>query len=309
LYVSCAPQRPVAFDGALAYRHVQTQLEFGPRVPGTEAHRRAADWIAAELRKTTEQVRRQAFFHTLPESGAARRGGLKDTLPLFNLIASFAPEKADRIMICAHWDSRPWADEEPDSSLHEFPVPGANDGASGVAVGLELARILGLTPPPLGVDIVFFDGEDLGTSDDLGQFLLGSKWFVSRAPNYRPLAVILVDMIGDADLQIPKERFSDSLAPALTQLVWDKAASLGLSAFVDSVGLPVVDDHLPFLFSGIPAVDLIDFDYPYWHTLADTADKVSPESLAVVGRLLSALIYDTPVEEYRRLQGPPGGRS
>jgi glutaminyl-peptide cyclotransferase len=303
LLATCAgprAERP-AFDGTRAYEDVRQQLDFGARVPGSEAHRRCAEWILDRLRTTTEHVSRQKFHHVLPATDP-RYAALPDTLELSNLIASFRPELTRRILICAHWDSRPWADEDPDSTRRELPVPGANDGASGVAVGLELARILGLAPPPFGVDLVFFDGEDLGTSDDLSEFLVGSKWFAAQARNYRPMAVILLDMIGDADLKIAREGFSDSLAFGLTQLVWDQAGRLGLAAFVDSVGTPVIDDHLPFLFNGIPALDLIDFDYPHWHTTADTADKVSAASLATIGRLLVALVYETPAESYEQLR-------
>jgi Zn-dependent M28 family amino/carboxypeptidase len=188
-------------------------------------------------------------------------------------------------------------------------VPGANDGASGVAVCLELARMMAAAPPPLGVDIALFDGEDQGRPDHPEEYLIGSKWYVRQAASYRPLAVILLDMVGDRDLSLPREAFSDSLAPALTDLVWQTAARLQLPAFVDSVAGAVVDDHLPFLFNRIAAVDIIDFDYPYWHTLEDTADKVSAASLEQVGQLMRELIYYTPIQAYRdasRTLPPPG---
>jgi hypothetical protein len=304
---SCkAAAPPPPFDGARAYEDVRQQVAFGPRVPGSEAHRRCAEWIVARLRACTDHVRVQAFRHVMPAD--PRYDLLPDTLELTNIIASFRPEVPQRLLVCAHWDSRPWADEDPDSSRHSVPVQGANDGASGVAAGLELGRIMAQAPPPFGVDIVFFDGEDLGARGDLAGYLVGSKWFVSQARSYQPMAVVLLDMIGDADLSIPREGFSDSLAFELTELVFAKATALGLAAFVDSVGLPVVDDHLPFLLNGIPAVNLIDFDYPHWHTVADTEDRVSAVSLATVGRLLVGLIYETPVESYEHLR-TPGGRS
>jgi hypothetical protein len=300
LAAACAPAEPPPFDAQRAYADVVRQLEFGPRVPGTEAHRRCADWLASELRKTTEEVRRQAFFHIPPAApGSDLRSS--DTLALWNIIASFQPRHPRRITICAHWDSRRWADQDPDSSRHNDPVPGANDGASGVAVCLELARMMGQVPPPFGVDVILFDAEDQGHSEDVSEFIIGSQWFVRQAPNYRPQAVILLDMIGDRDLAIPREGYSDTLAPGLTDLVWNTAARLGLTAFVDTVSGPVVDDHLPFLFNRIPAVDLIDFEYTYWHTVDDTADKVSVESLATIGRLLTELIYRTPIEHYDSL--------
>jgi Zn-dependent M28 family amino/carboxypeptidase len=278
------------------------QLEFGPRVPGTRAHRRCADWLAEQLRVSVEHaedVRRQSFFHIPPPPPGADSSAGVDTLAHWNIIATFKPEAPDRLMLCAHWDSRRWADEDPDTSRRRDPVPGANDGASGVAVLLEMARMMSAVPPPIGVDIVLFDAEDQGTPNRLDEFLIGSRWFASRARNYRPMAVVLLDMIGDRDLIIPRERYSDSLAPALTNLVWETASRLGLEAFTDSVGAAVIDDHLPFLFRAIPAVDIIDFDYAYWHTVDDTADKVSAQSLATVGHLVTELVYRTPVDRLR----------
>jgi len=310
LAAACTPSEPRAFDGAAALRDVVTQVEFGPRVPGTAAHRKCADWIASELEKSHAVVRKQKFSWVPPPPRDTLATWEPDTLPMWNIIAAFNPKARDRITFCAHWDSRPMADEEPDSSLHDQPIPGANDGASGVAVLLELARIMGETPPPFGVDLIFFDAEDLGRSDDISGFLIGSKWFVRQAVNYRPMAVVLIDMVGDSDLTLPRERFSDSLSAGLTDLVWQTAARLNLEAFVDSVGEAVIDDHIPFLIAGIPAVDIIDFDYPYWHTLEDTPDKVSAASLATVGTLLSALVYQTPAERYRglRMQRPSPNR-
>jgi hypothetical protein len=291
-----APPAPPAFDGSLALSHVNTQVAFGPRIPGTDGHRRCADWLASELSRHTPSVSRQTFYHVTPP----QLDGSADTLHLFNIIASFQPESTRRLTICAHWDSRPWADEDPDSTRRLEPVPGANDGGSGVAVCLELARILGQAPPPFGVDLILFDAEDQGPRGNPEEYLIGSRWFVSQARNYRPVAVILLDMIGDAGLNIAREAYSDSLAPGWVDLVWNLADSLGLQGFVDSVGYHVIDDHLPFLLNGIPALDLIDFDYAPWHTVADTPDKVSAASLETVGRLLCALIYHTPIEAIER---------
>ena len=292
----CTPSEPPSFDGELAIALAQSQIDFGPRVPGTEGHRRCADWLALELSKYTNDVRRQTFYY-VPLTERGKRG--TDTLYLWNIMAAFRTDVPQRIMICAHWDSRPWADEDPDSTNHKTPIPGANDGGSGVAVCLELARLMSAVPPEIGVDLVLFDGEDQGPSGNINEYLIGSRWFASKAPNYRPLGVILLDMIGDRDLGIVREAYSDSLAPGLTDLVWATADSLGLTEFSDSVGTHVIDDHLPFLFNGIPAVDIIDFDYAYWHTLEDTMDKISAESLEKVGRLMVALIYHTSAESYR----------
>ena len=304
---ACATPEPRPFDAESALADVEKQLGFGPRVPGTEAHRRCAQWLARELRATTQHVVAQEFRLVPP--GDSVSPAPTDTLTHWNIIAAFNRESTDRIMICAHWDSRRWADQDPDSARHRDPVPGANDGGSGVAVCLELARIMGESPPPFGVDLVLFDGEDQGRPSHPEEFLMGSKWYVRQAPGYRPLAVILLDMIGDRDLGLPREAYSDTLAPALTDLVWQSAARLALPAFTDSIGGAVVDDHLPFLFSGIAAVDIIDFSYPHWHTIEDTTDKVSAESLDQIGRLIRELIYYTPVEDFRAASRvvPPQG--
>jgi peptidase M28-like protein len=291
---ACTPVEAPPFDGQAAHAHVVTQVNFGPRTPGTEGHRRCADWLAAELTKYTETVKRQTFYHVLTKDSLA------DTMHLFNIIASFVPDNPRRLAICAHWDSRPWSDEDPDTLKRSLPVPGANDGGSGVAICLELARLLGAAPPPCGVDLILFDAEDQGPRGRTDEYLIGSRWFVSQARQYRPVAVILLDMVGDAQLNISREGFSDSLAPGLVDLVWGVADSLGLSGFVDTVGYHVIDDHLPFLLNGIPAIDLIDFQYTQWHTASDTPEWVSAESLEQVGRLLRHLIYHTPLEEIQR---------
>lgn len=288
---SPAPRTIPAFDGALAMSHVSTQVAFGPRIPGTEGHQRCADWLASELTRHTTSVKRQAFYHVTkaqPDS--------PDTNHLANIIASFQPDTKKRIAICAHWDSRPWADEDKDSLNKTLPVPGANDGGSGVAICLELARLMAEAPPPFGVDLILFDAEDQGPRGHTEEYLIGSRWFASQARQYRPIALVLLDMVGDSSLNITREKFSDSLAPGLVDLVWGLADSMKVPGFVDTVGLPVIDDHLPFLLNGIPAIDLIDFDYPSWHTASDTPDKVSAASLQSVGQVLRQLIYYTPIE-------------
>jgi Zn-dependent M28 family amino/carboxypeptidase len=192
-------------------------------------------------------------------------------------------------LIGAHWDTRPWADADPDSSVHDEPILGANDGASGVAVLLEIANALASRVPVCAVDLAFFDAEDLGGRDGQ-QFALGSAHYVSvmREP---PSAVIVIDLIGDRDLDIPVERYSQDLAPALVKVVWDAAGSLGISQFRDEPHKYILDDHVPFLGAGVPAVDIIDIEYEYWHTLDDTPDKCSPASLDAVGTLLLHLLY------------------
>ncbi|MEM6337464.1 MAG: M28 family peptidase, partial [Bacteroidota bacterium] len=177
------------------------------------------------------------------------------------------------------------------------PVPGANDGASGVAVLLEMARLFADQPPEAGIDIVFFDLEDQGNlPGDSAMasipYALGSEIFVRDTPNYRPSYGILLDMVGDANLRIPREANSERYAKAVLDRVFEAAEAVGADAFKDELGQAIVDDHLPFLRKGIPVVDLIHTPFvPYWHTTEDTPDKCSPESLGQVGDVLIELLY------------------
>jgi glutaminyl-peptide cyclotransferase len=268
-YIASRPLQPetnpVSFDGQRAYRDVQTQVAFGPRIPGTDGHAKFQDWIGAELVQAGWQVE-------LQESEALGH-------PIQNIVAKKSAEPA-QIIIGAHYDTRMFADSDPDPSNHTKPVAGANDGASGVAVLLELARTLPEDTPP--VWLVFFDAEDNGNIEGW-DWILGSREFVRNNP-IEPQAVIIVDMIGDADLNIYKEGYSD---PVLTDEIWETARNLGYeSKFIPEYKHSMLDDHRPFLEVGIPAIDIIDFDYPYWHTTQDTPDKVSAESLQVVGETL-----------------------
>jgi Zn-dependent M28 family amino/carboxypeptidase len=209
-------------------------------------------------------------------------------LELTNIIAMFRPDHRSRILLCCHYDTRPISDEAVAQSDRHIPVPGANDGASGTAVLMEVANVLSKSQPPVGVDLVFFDGED-----NPGEMLLGSREFAQRYPDYKPLFGILVDMVGDKDLSIKKELYSDRVAPEIVNRVWRKAYSLGYgSIFRQEVGYAVVDDHIPLLRSGIRCIDVIDFDYPHWHTPDDTPDKCSSESLEIVSEVLVSLIFD-----------------
>ena len=280
------------FDGENAFRHIEKQCAFGARVPGSSAHQQCGDFLVDEFGKYADRVQQQPFTHR----------DRRDTATVFagrNIIASFnlQPERGYRIMLAAHWDSRPFADKDPDSSLHNQPVPGANDGASGVAVLLEIARILHAQPLDFGVDIVLFDLEDIGDygaaldSDSLNGFCLGSQYFAETMDSYRPKYGVLLDMIGDADLRIPREGYSQSNAGNVMQMIWQAAKAVNATAFVDEIGESVVDDHVPFLQRGIRVIDLIDFDYPYWHTTADTPDKCSAQSLQQVGDVLVHLLY------------------
>ena len=280
------------FDAARAYSHVRQQTDFGPRVPGTDAHAATRDWLIDRLGLYADRVVGQNI--SVPDP--------RDTTRTFegtNIIASWRPASRDRILLAAHWDSRSVADNDPDPARRIEPVLGANDGASGVAVLLEIARLLDQQPLGRGVDIILFDLEDAGTTDDTTPddqrvpFAMGSEMFVLHNPSYRPAWGVLLDMVGDRDLSIPKEGYSMEHAPEVVERVWAAADRAGADAFLDETGYAVQDDHVPFLRAGIPVVDLIHAPFPdTWHTTSDTPDRVSPESLGQVGRTLVQLLWN-----------------
>ena len=271
------------FSGERALELAAAQCEFGPRNPGSAGAKAALAWMTEQLKASAPQLRPHAF--SMPDPYAP-----EESLHLTNLVASFRPEATRRIALAAHWDTRAFADQEEGERASE-PILGANDGASGVAVLLALAELMAQEAPSVGIDLLFFDGEDYGREGDSDNYLLGSRRFVADHPAYRPEALILLDMVGEAGLNIPMELYGLQNAPELTRLVFGRASALGLWAFESRPGDAVLDDHIPFLQAGIPAIDLIDLDYDAWHTHADTMDKLSAESLRQVGQLLCALIY------------------
>lgn len=268
IYKSTNKPSSSIFNAQRAYKDVLVQTGFGPRLPNTEAHEKTVDYIQEQLTAAGWQVELQ---------NSENLGH-----PMTNIIARRGTG-AQWVILGAHYDSRLLADHDPDPMLQSQPVPGANDGASGVAVLLELARIL---PRQLNQEIwlVFFDLEDQGRIEGY-DWILGSQFFVDQL-NEKPDAVIVIDMIGDEDLQIYKEKSSTQ---ALVNEIWQVAKDLSYEEiFSDEEKYSILDDHTPFLNAGIQAIDIIDFDYPYWHTTADTADKVSAESLEIIGNLLFA---------------------
>jgi hypothetical protein len=281
-----------SFDGNRAFTLLQAQCEFGPRTPGSEGHRQCGDFLVRELQKYADKVWEQTFDYRDKEDTSAVYKGR-------NIIASFNinPKENYRVLLCAHWDTRPFSDKDPDPAKRSLPVLGANDGASGVAVLLEMARILEENPTNFGVDIVLFDLEDMGSynasayPDSLNQFCVGSEYFAANSKIYRPRYGILLDMIGDKNLVIKKEGYSWSNARDIVEKVWAAAEKTGATAFVDEIGEPLFDDHIAFLQRGIKVIDLIDFGYPYWHTTEDTPDKCSAESLQQVGGVLVEVLY------------------
>src|SRR5213079_1854743 len=272
------------FDGGRAFSYPQQQMQFGPRIPNTAAHERTGDWILAQLRPRADTVAVQPITHV------TRQG---DTLHLRNFFARFRPAAAERVLFLAHWDTRPRADQSPNLAQQRLPVPGANDGASGVAVLLGVADALKARPPKLGVDLLFVDGEDYGDfARDSNDVLIGSRYFASHQPSgYQPLFAVLFDMVADKDQQFYYEGNSQAFAPEVVDRVWRTAADLGYGrVFLPGVKPTLIDDHVALQQAGIHAIDVVDFDYPYWHTREDTIDKVSAASLQVVGDVAVALV-------------------
>lgn len=280
----CAPtavqaERP-AFDGKRAFADLDKQVSFGPRVPGTRAHLECRDWLMTELEKSADRVELQTFTQVV--NGKSLR--------LYNIFGIFNENAPKRIILCAHWDTRPTADEELDPANRRKPIVGANDGASGVAVLLELARQFKAKRPDVGIIIAFWDGEDYGP--DVNNMLMGSRYFAKNMGKLRPTYGILLDMVGDRDLQIYKETNSVLAAPDLVEKVWRVAGELGYRKyFPNAQKYTIIDDHIPLIEAGVPCIDLIDFDYPYWHTLQDTVDKCSAQSLQIVGEVVAAVVY------------------
>ncbi len=260
------PFSPDSFDGQRAYQDVVAQVSFGPRTVGSPAHAKAVAYIQDQL----------LLAHWQSQLQNTSWNGF----PVENIIAT-RNEVTPQIILGAHYDSREVADQDPGPGPHP-PVPGANDGASGVAVLLELARTLPANTVP--ISLVFIDNEDNGGIN--GQdWIMGSRAYVASL-TFRPRAVIILDMIGDANLNIYIEKNSDS---NLVTAIWKQAADLGdQQQFIPAPKYSMEDDHTPFLEAGIPAVDIIDFDYPYWHTSQDTVDKVSSKSLQIVGDVIRA---------------------
>lgn len=274
------------FDGAAALALVDTQVAFGPRVPGTPGHAAQLQWMVQLLVVAADSVEVQDFSHRHTETG--------EVLALSNVVARFRPEEDRRILFLAHWDTRPTSDAADTPELRATPVPGANDGGSGTAILLQVARILAATPPDVGVDLLLVDGEDYGpTTDDM---FLGARHFARNLPEPRPAYGVLLDMVGDASPRFPVEGFSALLAPDVVQRVWAVAGALGYGAYFPlQTGQRISDDHIPLNQAGLPTANIIDFDYgpgnSLWHTPEDNLDNVRAATLEMVGEVVLELIY------------------
>lgn len=287
------------FNADSAYNYVAEQLAFGPRVPGSEAHAQCAEWFIDFFNEKADTVYVQEF-RTRLYNGKSIDGK--------NIIASFNPEAKKRILLAAHWDSRPFADHDPDRTKWNTPIDGANDGASGVGVLMETARILNENPINTGIDIILFDLEDYGAPQYLNlmtnhDWALGSQYW-SKNPhiyNYKAYFGILLDMVGAANPRFPKEYYSQQFAPSLSNEIWKIARELGYSDyFINEIGHPINDDHIYVnTAANIPMIDLIHLEdnenssfYPYWHTIKDNLEQIDPNTLGMVGDVVLNVIYN-----------------
>jgi hypothetical protein len=279
------PGRPL-FDGEAAHALVREQVGFGPRVPGTVGHATQLAWMLERLDSLGVVAAVDTFSHVTSAG---------DSLTLFNVMARFRPDATRRILLLAHWDTRPTSDEADDSASRATPLPGANDGASGTAVLLQLASMFAEVPPPLGVDVLFVDGEDYGPGVD--DMFLGARRYASRLSDTdRPVYGLLLDMVGDADPSFPVEEISAQEASVVVRRVWRAAERLGYREYFPStVGMRVIDDHVPLIEAGLPTANLVDFVYGpnnrYWHTPEDTPENVSAVTLGMVGEVVAELVY------------------
>jgi hypothetical protein len=288
LSLSCQsgpPEREL--DGQAALRYAEAQVAFGPRVPGTEGHRQMAAWLDSMARARADTVVVQEWSHVTLTG---------DTLPMHNVIARFNPGASRRLLFVAHWDTRPRADADTGGRSGQ-PVPGANDGASGVAVLLAMADALRARPPDIGVDLLFVDGEDYGVFSEEADVLIGSKYYAAhQVTGPKPEYAVVLDMVGGRDARFQKEGYSVTAAPAVVDLVWSTAARLGHgNLFLSETGGSVTDDHIPLQQAGIRAIDVIPQipdHYPYWHTVDDTIDKLSAETLGAVGSVMLVLVRE-----------------
>ncbi len=293
-----------SFNADSAYAGIVRQCDFGPRVPGTEAHRKAAAYIADAFRSYGLEVE---------EQHAKLKAYNGTTFDAVNITARYKPELERRILLCAHWDSRPWADNDPDPANHKKPVMGANDGASGVAVMLELARTLSTQNLNIGIDFLALDAEDYGvaqwdeanhTGETTHTWCLGSQHWseAARANGYRPLFGVLLDMVGGKDARFYREGFSMRYASGIVSMVWDAAERAGYgNYFLKEDGTYITDDHEVInRVAGIPCIDIIPY-YPnhprstfgpVWHTVNDTPEHIDRATLKAVGQTMLRVLYE-----------------
>ena len=287
---------PQPIDGERAYRYLKEICAIGPRPAGTAANTRQREMVAKHFKAMGATLTEQPFATADPKSG--------ERVDMINLIGAWNPDRKERVVIGVHYDTRPFPDEDRDPAKRRMPFLGANDGASGVALLMEIAHHLATLETPWGVDLVLFDGEEIVYKEGrqtLGEFFLGSREFAKQYADavdakrlpYRYIAGLVLDMVGDKNLRIEQEDNSVNLAPELVRSVWNVAKKVKATAFINRVGPSVLDDHLALNDAGIPSIDIIDFAYPtvgnaYWHTSDDLPENCSAASLEQVGRVVTS---------------------
>lgn len=284
------------FNADSAYAFVEAQLSFGNRIPGSKAWQQCADYLVGQMNRWCDTVIVQDFKATLWNG---------NTVPGRNIVASINPNASRRVLLAAHWDSRLWADHDPDDDNHRKPVPGANDGASGVAVLLEMARVMSQMPPSVGVDFVMFDVEDQGQPEwaetyDENTWCKGSQYWAQNrhVPYYTAVYGVLFDMVGTLEPRFTKEQVSRHYAPSLVDKIWNAAAAMGYSSvFVNQATDPILDDHLYVnQIAGIPMVDIVQNSpagsfFAHWHTVTDDLNAVSGETMRLVATVVMKTVY------------------
>lgn len=282
------------FDKEMAYNYVKAQVDFGPRIPESQAHQNCVNYLVNTLKEFTPNVLVQEFKTRLAS---------KKIVNGKNIIASFQIEKKNRILLCAHWDSRPFADQEEDESKHNTAIDGANDGASGVGVLLEIARILSSQDTKVGIDIIFFDVEDSGVSESSESWALGAQYWSKNPhiPNYTARYGILLDMVGTNNPTFKYEMTSYNYAPHILDKVWNTAKSLGYQQyFLKKTSGGILDDHVYINENrNIPTIDIIHYDqttdsgfFEHWHTLKDDMNSINSNTLEMVGKTVLKVIYE-----------------
>lgn len=273
------------FDSVRAFSYLEQQVAFGPRVPGSKASADCRNFFYEKFHELQIPVDSQPFTFFDKYSNS--------NIEMCNVIASIkVKEDYPTIVLMAHYDSRPRTDNAINSNYLDKPIDGASDGASGVAVLLEMAHMFSAVKPDLNIDIVFVDGEDWGKSGDIQYYMLGSKEFARKGIRGKYKFGIVVDMVGDRELTIYREQYSENNAKSLNDAVFETATKLQVSGFIDSLKYAIQDDHLSLITAGVPAIDIIDFDYRYWHTELDTPVNCSAKSLEAVGKVVAEVLYN-----------------
>lgn len=286
-------QKKTGFSADNAYNHIKSQLDFGFRIPGTPAHKQCADWLLKQLKTQCDTTYFQVGQSQNPTSGA--------TIPIYNIIGSINPQAEKRMIFAAHWDSRPMADQ--DDNNPKDPILAANDGASGVGVILELARILHSEKPEWGVDFILFDAEDLGVAEIENSFCLGSQYWGKNLhkANYKANFGVLLDMVGGKDAKFMWEANSNQYANWILVHTWQIAKELGHDNHFQLQNIGAITDDHKYVYeaTNIPMIDIIQYNEntgfaPYWHTHDDNLDAIDKNTLQAVGNTLLNLIFNPP---------------